>query len=232
MSMITIVVVEDNEAIRESVVSYLKLENYRVLEFDRCTGVLEACGHKEANLLILDVMLPDGNGFLLAKQIKEQFDIPIIFLTAKTAESDRITGFEIGCDDYIVKPFSVKELVLRVKALLRRSSLSSGAAEGILRFNLGPSVLIIDKEKHTLAVNGCDVTLTAAEWEILTYLADAAGIVIPRNRLLGECLDYMAEGAQRTIDTHIKNIRAKLSDPAWIETVRGYGYRFTGTKEV
>lgn len=226
-----IIVVEDNEAIRESVVSYLKLENYEVLEFERASGVFEACRHKKADVLILDVMLPDGNGFLLAKRIKEDFEIPIIFLTAKTAESDRITGFEIGCDDYIVKPFSVKELVLRVKALLKRTGGSYEARTGPVQFHLGASVLSIDKKKHLTSINGLELNLTAAEWEILIYLAEGAGIVIARSRLLGECLDYMAEGAERTIDTHIKNIRAKLADPAWIETVRGYGYRFTGIKE-
>ena len=226
--MINILVVEDNEAIRESIVSYLKLENYEIIEFDKAAGVYEACSRKKIALMILDVMLPDENGFSLAKKIKSEYEVPVIFLTAKNSESDRITGFELGCDDYIVKPFSVKELVLRVKALLRRTSGSTKIEKANLFFRLDNSILNIDPALHRITIDNIKLDLTAAEWEILNHLAVNAGIVISRGRLLGECLDYMAEGAERTIDTHIKNIRAKLGCAGWIETVRGYGYRFAG----
>jgi DNA-binding response OmpR family regulator len=228
--MANIIVVEDNEPIRESVKSYLELENHTVYDFSRITGVYEAIEHKYIDIIILDVMLPDGNGFSLAKKIREEYNIPIIFLTAKVTESDRITGFEIGGDDYIVKPFSPKELVLRVKSILKRTK-STQNKKVNLDFKLDNSILKIKADIHKIELDNNEIYLTSAEWEILTFLANNFGIVLSRSRLLGECLDYMAEGSERTIDTHVKKIRAKLKNPNWIETVRNYGYRFNG-KEI
>ena len=120
-AMARIFVVEDNESLREAVCSYLRLNDHEVVEFPRIGGVLEAIDTKPPDLIVLDVMLPDGDGFLLARKIRKDHVVPIIFLTAKATESDRITGFELGADDYVVKPFSPKELSLRVEAVLRRS---------------------------------------------------------------------------------------------------------------
>jgi DNA-binding response OmpR family regulator len=223
-----IIVVEDNEAIREAVTSYLRLDNYDVYEFGKVSGVLEAVKMKNPSLMILDVMLPDGNGFQLAKKIRSISDVPIIFLTAKTSESDRITGFEIGGDDYMVKPFSPKELTLRVKSILKRSVKKDRGKEHAGVWKLGDDVLTIDSFAHRARVNNRELNLTTAEWKILWALARSPGIVYSRDRLLGECLDYMAEGSERTIDTHVKNLRAKLGSSKWIETVRGWGYRFSG----
>ena len=125
--MARIFLVEDNETLREAVVSYLRLADHEVVEFGAIARVREAVDTRPPDLLILDVMLPDGDGFLLARQIRRTHAFPLIFLTAKTAESDRITGFELGADDYVVKPFSPKELALRVEALLRRSRAASDA---------------------------------------------------------------------------------------------------------
>jgi len=223
-----IIVIEDNESIREAVASYLRLDNYEVYEFGRLQGVLEAVKMKNPDLIILDVMLPDGNGFQLAKKIRSISDVPIVFLTAKTSESDRITGFEIGGDDYVVKPFSPKELTLRVKSILKRSSKKEREKKHTGIWKLGNDVLSMDDLTHRTLVNEIEIALTAAEWKILWTLAGSPGIVFSRDRLLGECLDYMAEGSERTIDTHIKNIRIKLGSAIWIETVRGWGYRFSG----
>ncbi|KPJ88086.1 MAG: transcriptional regulator [Spirochaetes bacterium DG_61] len=222
-------VVEDNDSIREAVVSYLKLDNYQIIEFSRLHGVIEAVKMQKPDLLILDVMLPDGDGFQLAKRIRGFSDIPILFLTAKTAESDRITGFEIGGDDYVVKPFSPKELTLRVKSLLKRTV--KKVKEGSAEWELDQDVLFIDNLSHRAILNGRDLPLTAAEWKILITLTSSPGILFSRDRLLGESLDYLAEGSERTIDTHVKNLRAKLGRAGWIETVRGWGYRFSGKRK-
>jgi len=227
--MIQIVIVEDNEAIRESVKSYLELENYKVYDFDKAYGVLDAISYKNIDLIILDVMLPDENGFLLAKEIKKEHDVPIIFLTARDSESDRITGFELGGEDYIVKPFSPKELVLRVKSILKRVNKTQDK-KIFLNFKKDGHELLLDNVTHKASLDVKEMYLTSSEWEILIYLASNPGMVLSREKILGQCLDYMSEGSERTVDTHIKNLRAKLGDSEWIETVRNYGYKFTGEK--
>ncbi|HUT66837.1 MAG TPA: response regulator transcription factor [Spirochaetota bacterium] len=226
--MALIIIVEDNEQIREAAASYLRLEDHEVLEFPKIGGVLDVLNMKNPDLLILDVMLPDGDGFQLAKKVRGRWDIPILFLTAKASESDRITGFEVGADDYVTKPFSPKELVLRVSAILKRTNKKEAPATG--GWILGKGNLKIEEQSHRVWINNSEVYLTAAEWKILTCLAQNPGIVISRDRILGECLDYMAEGSERTVDTHVKNIRKKLGDPRWVETVREYGYRFSGER--
>ncbi|MBN2547182.1 MAG: response regulator transcription factor [Spirochaetes bacterium] len=225
--MNNIILVEDNDSIRESVRSYLELENYKVFDFNKSSGVYEALEHKNIDLIILDIMLPDENGFILAKKIRKKFNTPIIFLTAKTSESDRITGFELGADDYVIKPFSPKELVLRVKSLLKRTN-NITTTKSILKFSLKASKLLLNSETHQVILNDKEIYLTKSEWEILFYLANNHGNVVSREKLLGECLDYLAEGSERTVDTHIKNIRSKFGVPDWIETIRNYGYKFIG----
>ena len=229
-NMARIFVVEDNESLREAVCSYLRLNDHEVVEFSRLGGVLEAIDTKPPDLIVLDVMLPDGDGFLLARTIRKDHSFPIIFLTARATESDRITGFELGADDYVVKPFSPKELSLRVEAVLRRSGERAVRPVRSLRWALGGRVLQLDEAAHRATVDGGEINLTVAEWKILSYLAGRSGTVVSRERLLGESLDYLvAEGSERTVDTHVKNLRSKLGDPGWIETVRGFGYRFSGS---
>jgi len=228
-AMARIFVVEDNESLREAVCSYLRLNDHEIVEFPRIGGVLESIETRPPDLIVLDVMLPDGDGFLLARKIRRSHAFPIIFLTAKASESDRITGFELGADDYVVKPFSPKELSLRVEAVLRRSAETAIRPAEPGRWTLEDRVLELDEAAHRASVDGTDVNLTVAEWKILSYLASRSGIVVSRERLLGESLDYLvAEGSERTVDTHIKNLRSKLGDAGWIETVRGFGYRFSG----
>ncbi|AFG38348.1 response regulator transcription factor [Spirochaeta africana] len=232
--MARIFVIEDNEGLRSTICSYLELEDHIAVPFSRLRGLEDAVRMQQPALLILDVMLPDGDGFIAARQLRRFSEVPIIFLTARTAESDRITGFEVGGDDYLVKPFSNKELMLRVRALLKRTAPLPIDAPGSrllhlrLQHNPGESRLQLDPAGHRCRHNGTDVTLTAAEWKILNHLAGNPGVVVSRDRLLGVCLDYLAEGSERTIDTHIKNIRTKLGKQPWIETVRGFGYRFSG----
>ena len=223
-----IVFVEDNENLREAVRRYLELEGMTVHEFSRIREAERELKKIDPDLFILDVMLPDGDGFMFAKRIRTESDAPIIFLTARSEESDRITGLEIGADDYVVKPFSPKELVLRVKAVLKRSRAGKTGLES-RAYVLEGSQLEIFSDEHLVRVDGVQISLTAAEWKILEFLVVNSPRVYNRGHLLSECLDSIAEGSERTIDTHIKNIRRKLGGGNWIETVRGFGYRFRGT---
>ncbi len=227
--MARIFIVEDNDNLREVVSSYLKLNGHEVVEFDRIRGIREAVSTRPPDLIVLDVMLPDGDGFLLAREIRRRHGFPILFLTAKSTESDRITGFDVGGDDYVSKPFSPKELSLRVEAILRRTAGTTGEAGPARSWIHGEDRMEMDAKAHRITVGGREVSLIPAEWKILAYLAAHGDVVVDRTRLLGESLDYLvAEGSERTVDTHVKNIRSKLGDPGWIETVRGFGYRFRG----
>ena len=224
--MAKIVIVEDNENLREAVTGYLRIDGHDVIEFARLRGLHEAVEKEKPDLLILDVMLPDGDGFLTAKNLRVNHDMPIIFMTAKSEESDRITGFEVGGDDYIVKPFSPKELTLRVKAILRR--VGGDETESHESWTHEGHELRVSAETHQVFHDERSIQLTAAEWKILLYLVERPGAVVGRSRILSESLDYIAEGSERTIDTRVKNIRAKIGHAGWFETIRGFGYRFTG----
>lgn len=237
--MARIFVVEDNAGLNEAVVSYLEVDGHHVVSFDRLGGVFDAVRMAVPDLIILDVMLPDGDGFHLARKIRQQHDIPILFLTARSSESDRVTGFEIGADDYVVKPFSMRELVLRVRSILARTakSMDAGKESKNRHWTLAATIasdgkqhqLVMDEDAHLCTHDGADVKLTATEWKILSFLAEREHMVISREQLLGMCLDYIAEGSERAINTHMKNIRGKLQVNEWVETVRGFGYRFVGT---
>jgi DNA-binding response OmpR family regulator len=237
-TMAKIFVVEDNAGLSDAIVSYLEVDGHRVVLFDRISGVLEAVRMAVPDLLVLDVMLPDGDGFHLARKIKQDQDIPILFLTARSSESDRITGFEIGADDYVVKPFSMRELVLRVRSILARTRPKELVEKSVsgkkwylpeeLALDKSRHVLELDENAHTCLHDNLEVKLTATEWKILAFLAQRGGRVVSRDQLLGMCLDYLAEGSERSINTHMKNIRAKLTVNEWVETVRGFGYRFVG----
>jgi DNA-binding response OmpR family regulator len=225
--MARIFLVEGNGSIREAVSGYLRLDEHEVVEFGGVARVDESIERTPPDLVLLDVMLPDGNGFALAKRIRAVSLVPLVFLTAKEAESDRITGLDLCADDYVVKPFSPKELVLRVRALLRRSGQAERMETGGL-WVLGETKLRMGGASHRVTAGDAEITLTGAEWKILEHLAAHPGIVVSRERLLGESLGYAAEGSERTVDTHVRNLQAKLGDQDWIETVRGYGYRFAG----
>ena len=226
-----IYVVEDHDVIRSGVVQYLELSGYSAKGFALIQDARKAICEKTPDLIIQDVMVPDGDGFMFIKEIKKDHpDLPVIFLTARVDESDRILGFELGCDDYITKPFSPKELVLRVAALFRRVDSSSVEKSDISTFYDENHTLVIDSLQHQLSIDNELIVLTAAEWRIVSYLASNAGALITRSQILEECFDYSFESYERVVDTHIKNIRAKLKNGNWIETVRGYGYRFTGKK--
>lgn len=229
--MKTVYVVEDHEVIRSGVVQYLSLSGYEAKGFKNLVDARAGFAEKTPDLLIQDVMLPDGDGFSFVKEIKAKNDkLPVIFLTARIDESDRILGFELGADDYITKPFSPKELVLRIQALFRRIDQGTGAHSKEYRYMDEENELVIDDEIHKLTINGEEVNLTAAEWRIVFYLMSNAPNLITRAQILEECFDYSFESYERVVDTHIKNIRTKLKPGSWIDTVRGYGYRFSGKR--
>lgn len=224
-----IYIVEDHQVIREGVRRYLELAGYKVLGFGNLASVREAFRITKADLLIQDVMLPDGDGFEFVRQLRQDIDIPVIFMTAKIAEEDRIHGFELGADDYITKPFSPKELVLRVQAIFRRVDGGKETDKGRKNiYKAEEGTLVFDEVEHKVSVNEQAIPLTAAEWRILTLLIENSSRILPRAEILKKCFDYNSESYERIADTHIKNLRAKLGPYPWIETVRGYGYRFIG----
>ena len=226
-----IYVVDDHEVIRNGVVQYLTLSGYESEGFKCIADATAGFAHRVPDLLIQDVMLPDGDGFAFVKEIKAKSPrLPVIFLTARVDESDRILGFELGADDYITKPFSPKELVLRIQALFRRIDEGAEESKNQYKYFDGENTLMIDEDIHEIEVNGQKINLTAAEWRIVLYLVTNAPNLITRAQILEECFDYSFESYERVVDTHIKNIRTKLRPGNWIDTVRGYGYRFSGKK--
>ncbi len=220
-----ILVVEDESKIAEIVRAYLVKDGFRVTVAE--TGQKAISLLKNGfDLIILDLMLPDMDGEDICVTIREDSDLPIIMLTAKSEEDERIKGLGLGADDYVVKPFSPRELVARVKALLRRA----GGASGTLGFNKGD--LVIDSLRFEVSKKGRQVVLTPTEFKLLQCLAGHPGQVFTRLQLVNVILGYDFEGYDRTIDAHIKNIRHKIEDkqrdPSYIKTVYGVGYKFTG----
>ena len=220
-----ILVVEDEEKIAEIVKAYLKKEGFQVVVAE--TGEKALSVVKDGfDVVILDLMLPDIAGEDICQTIRKDSDIPVIMLTAKSEEEDRIKGLGIGADDYVVKPFSPRELVARVKALLRRVK---GPGENLI-FNKGD--LVIDPSRFEITKNSSPLVLTPTEFKLLHCIAQRPGQVFTRLQLVNVILGYDFEGYDRTIDAHIKNIRHKIEDdprsPAYIKTVYGIGYKFIG----
>ncbi len=228
--MALIFLTDSNGSVRREVAAYLKLADHKVVEFSTLKTLREAMSTQQPALLLLEVELPDGDGFSYIKELRRKSQTPALFVSTKTSESDRITGFEVGADDYIVKPFSCRELVLRVAAVLKRTGLPAPRRK-VQTWTLDNQILSTNEEAHIATLNNQTLKLTAAEWKILLYISSSKGAVASREQILDHCLDYSFEGYDRTVDTHIKNLRAKLEHPGWIETVRGYGYRFTGKEE-
>ncbi len=220
-----ILVVEDEEKIADIVKVYLEKEGFAVSVADTGQKAISMM-KKGFALIILDLMLPDISGEDICRTIRNDFDIPIIMLTAKSDEEDRIRGLGMGADDYIVKPFSPREVVARVKALLRRTV----KARKTVSFNRGD--LVIDSAGFEVKKAGALEVLTLTEFKLLQCLAERPNQVFTRLHLVNVILGYDFEGYDRTIDAHIKNIRRKIEDnprrPSYIKTIYGLGYRFIG----
>lgn len=220
-----ILVIEDEGRIVRLIRDYLEKEGYKVVDARDGKEGLVAFQRQDPALIILDLMLPEKGGLEVAKEIRQESEVPIIMLTAKTEEADRVTGLEIGADDYVTKPFSLRELAARIKAVLRRSKGDLGRQDLIKS-----GALTIDTESHQVKLNGQKLDLTPTEFDLLAALARNPGRAFTRKNLLEEIGHFPGEGVKRKIDTHVKNLRKKLSgssdQPQFIETVHGVGYRF------
>jgi DNA-binding response OmpR family regulator len=221
-----ILVVEDEKSIREAVTAYLEKEGYWVTGAADGVVALEEFEKHQFDAVVLDLMLPRTSGEEVCRTIRESSDVPIIMLTAKGELEDRVTGLELGADDYLVKPFSPRELVARVRALLRRANVSDEPQRDRMRYG----DIEIDTASHRVMLDGDEVDLTASEFKLLTTLARYPGRVYSRMELVEKVLGYDFVGYERTIDSHVKNLRAKLGDdpksPTYLFTVHGVGYRF------
>lgn len=221
-----ILVVEDEESIIEVIKAYLNKEGYKVLEAKSATGAIEIIDELSIDCVILDLMLPDLGGEEVCKIIRKKSRVPILMLTAKVEEEDKIYGLDIGADDYITKPFSPKELVARVKAVLRRND-SRLIKSSILEFNHND--LKINLDNIEVYVKSERVELTMTEFKLLSLLASNVGKVFSREELVIKILGYDYEGYDRTIDTHVKNLRQKIEkNYKYIITIYGAGYKFVG----
>lgn len=222
-----ILVVDDEDDIRDLLVFNLKREGYDTLEASDGAAALELARSRRPSLILLDVMLPKLDGLAVCRELGKERStdhIPIIMLTARGDDIDRIVGFELGAADYVVKPFNTRELLLRVKAMLRRRVQPEG--ETVMFRCHG---VCLDPQAHKVTVNGRPVELTAIQFCLLRDLMRSQGCVRSREELLSSVWDYQFEGYDRTVDTHIKRLRARLGEAAdIIETVRGIGYRCKG----
>ena len=223
-----ILVIEDEPDIRKNLEYNLGREGFIVSsEASLSDAEKKLENNNDFSLIILDLMLPDGSGLDLCKKIKgnpETESIPIIILTAKDDEVDRVVGFELGADDYVTKPFSVRELILRIKAVLKRGQKKEDVVEVGRQFG----DLSIDVESHEVHVNNDQIDLTALEFRLLRQLVDRRGRVQSRDQLLSDVWGYSSEVTTRTVDTHIKRLREKLGPMGkYVQTIRGVGYKFS-----
>ena len=223
-----VLIIEDEPDIRKTIDYNLTKESFKVVQAGSIEEGEKALASNKIDVIILDLMLPDGSGLTLCRDIKSDDKtkhIPIIILTAKTEEVDRVVGFELGADDYVTKPFSVRELILRVKAILKRGPTSNNNSEDD-EYSFGE--LTLNFEAHQAYINGNEISLTALEFRLLKHLIDRKGRVQTRDQLLEDVWGYSSDVTTRTVDTHIKRLREKLGSVGnHIQTIRGVGYRFS-----
>ena len=217
-------IVEDEPDLRDTLQYNFENEGFKVKSFPNGESFLETIKNDKPNLVILDLMLPGISGLDVCRDLrmgKVNENVAVVMLTAKSEEVDRIVGFELGADDYVTKPFSVRELILRVKVLLKKRS--DDIDQNLLEF--GPIAMNLDA--HDVSVEGKNILLTALEFKLLKHLLKRKGRVQTRDHLLGDVWGYSSEVTTRTVDTHIKRLREKLGKPGeLIQTIRGVGYRF------
>lgn len=228
---INILVVDDEKTIVDVIEAYLKKAGYNVFKSYDGKEAITIFNNENIDLIILDLMLPDISGEEVCKIIKTEKDVPIIMLTAKINEDDILNGFNLGADDYVVKPFSVKQLMARVSAILRR--VKNLPSSPILSFNNGD--LIINLESYEVKKNNKLITLTRSEYNILLTLSENIKRVFTRNELIDRVMGEDVDVFDRIIDSHIKNLRSKIEDdsksPKYILTIYGVGYKFGGSKD-
>ena len=221
--MYHILVVDDEAKIREIIKKYAVFEGYRVTEAANGMEAIDLCRTEPFDLIIMDVMMPELDGFSACREIRKYNRTPIIMLSARGEEYDRIHGFELGVDDYVVKPFSPKELMMRVQAIMKRIEGNSETKRDVEQFG----GLTIDFTARMVKIDGKEIDMSPKEYDLLFYLVRNKGIALTREKLLGEVWGYDFFGDDRTLDTHIKLIRKSLGEYAsHIVTLRGVGYRF------
>ena len=226
-----ILIVEDEPDIRSTLEYNLHRDNFQTESVGNLLDAKKILSTSNISLILLDLMLPDGSGLDLCRKLKADQStnsIPIIILTAKDDEVDKVVGFELGADDYVTKPFSVRELILRIKAILKRKVQKPEVTEVEREFG----ELRIDGDSHEVFVNDEEVSLTALEFRLLKQLVDRRGRVQTRDQLLSDVWGYSADITTRTVDTHIKRLREKLGPIGkYVQTIRGVGYKFTRTSD-
>ena len=214
-----LLVVEDDDSIAVPLVDGLRREGFTV---ERAASGAEALAAGATDLVLLDLRLPDIDGFTVCRELRSRSDVPIIVVSARGEEIDRVVGLELGADDYVVKPFGLRELIARIRAVARRATVRpQDAGETI-----GAGPVEIDLRGHRVTVDGEEVHLTGKEFELLVVLVRDAGAVVDRERLLREVWNTTWYGSSKTVDVHIASLRRKLGNPELIETVRGIGLRF------
>lgn len=223
-----LLIVDDEEKIRKLIAKYAIFEGYEIAEAENGMQAVEMSRRSSYDLIVLDVMMPELDGFSAARAIRKESNVPIIFLSARGEEYDRIRGFELGVDDYVVKPFSPRELMMRIGAVLRRSCVSAINEHECV--NIGS--LKVDFTARQVMLDGSELDLSPKEYELLFFMVRNRGIALTRDRLISEVWGFDFFGDDRTLDTHIKLLRKQLGDYArYITTLRGVGYRFEKNME-
>jgi DNA-binding response OmpR family regulator len=217
----TILLVEDEDDIASVVRAYLERDGFRVVWATHGMEGLHALEQHDVRLAILDLQLPDTDGFELCRAIRSYSRLPVVMLTARDEEIDRVTGLELGADDYVTKPFSPRELVARVHAVLRRAEPDDEHE------TLDAGDVVLDRRSRTAIVDGREVELTAREFELVWHLAERPGVVVSRERILDRVWGLAFPGGTRTVDVHVGQLRRKLDRPGLIRTVRGAGYKLS-----
>lgn len=219
-----LLIVDDEERIRKLIAKYAVFEGYEVAEAENGMQAVEMARTDPGDLVILDIMMPELDGFSTAREIRKNSDVPIIFLSARGEEYDKIHGFELGVDDYVVKPFSPRELMMRVGAVLRRSRT---AKQDHSHECVKMGGLMVDFTARQVSIDGAALELSPKEYDLLFFMVRNRGIALTRDRLISEVWGFDFFGDDRTLDTHIKLLRKQLGDYArYITTLRGVGYRF------
>ncbi len=220
-----LLVVDDEERLRDLLRAYLTQEGYAVVTAANGREALDRTRHEPFDLIILDIMMPEMDGYEFMRAYRRDHDTPIIMLTARVGDSDTVLGLEMGADDYVTKPFSPRVLVARVRAILRRTD-EAALRTGVLR----AADIVLDRDEHSVTVAGKPVSLTPLEFDLLAALMSTPGRAFSRSDLLEQIQGVRYEGYERTIDYHIRNLRTKIEpdprNPHYIETVYGVGYRF------
>ena len=211
-------VVEDDPAIFVPLCDGLRRNGIEVAHVTLAAEVLSTLQQTDPDLLLLDLGLPDGDGISVLKEVRRVSDVPVIIATARGDETDRIVGLELGADDYVVKPYSVRELVARIRAISRRRRVEPSAATGRV---------VIDRGRRTVTVDGRPVELTAKEFDLLVVLAEEPGRAVSRQEIFSRVWDPVWNGSGKSLEVHIATLRKKLGDPELVETVRGVGYRLS-----